>query len=96
MPEWKNIREIILKRDQLKCRLCGKSPSAQVHHIISRSKGGNNDFNNLVTLCGKCHMLLSPVPDYVISKVWKIPLNKINSERLIVKKQINEFGKKID
>ena len=91
MPNWESIRAKVLERDQLRCKLCGKNPSAQVHHIQSRKKGGTNDLDNLITLCGRCHMLLSPVPDYVISKVWKIPLDKVNSERIKTKKQISQF-----
>jgi hypothetical protein len=92
MSEWLSIRKVVLKRDQLKCKLCGKSPSSQVHHINPRKNGGTNNLNNLITLCGKCHMLLSPVPDYVISKVWKIPLDKVNSERIKTQRQISRLS----
>lgn len=81
MSTWRDIRRLALERDNCKCRICGKENSGQVHHIIPRSKGGTEELTNLVTLCGRCHMLLSPVPDPVISKVWKIPFDRVNIER---------------
>jgi 5-methylcytosine-specific restriction endonuclease McrA len=52
-----NVREYVLHRDDHKCQHCkGKSgdKKLQVHHIESRSTGGNAP-NNLVTLCSTCH-----------------------------------------
>jgi hypothetical protein len=91
MSSWKNIRSIVLKRDNYRCVLFGKENSGQVHHIIPRSKGGTEELSNLITLCGRCHMLLSPVPDWVISKVWEIPLERANLERLKVSAMIKRF-----
>jgi len=81
MSKWENIRRLVLERDRYQCKLCGKKPSAQVHHIIPQKLGGKNELSNLVTLCGRCHMLLSPIPDWIISRVWKIPLDKVKIER---------------
>jgi hypothetical protein len=46
---------IILKKDHFKCRLCNSPEDIQVHHITPKSIGGKNTFDNLVTLCSKCH-----------------------------------------
>lgn len=51
---WPWIRQLILVRDQYNCRACGET-ALQVHHIIPRKKGGTANFQNLVTLCDKCH-----------------------------------------
>jgi len=82
MSGWRDIRPLVLERDEYRCRLCGKKPSAQIHHIIPRRKGGVEELSNLITLCGRCHMLLSPVPDRVLSKVWKIPPDEVKIERV--------------
>jgi len=81
MSKWRNIRLLVLERDEHRCKLCGKKTSGQVHHIISRRQKDADDLDNLITLCGRCHMLLSPVPDWVISKVWRISPDEIKSER---------------
>lgn len=53
---WNNVREIVLKRDNYKCRLCGKK-ATQVHHIHLRSKRRDllYNLNNLISLCDSCH-----------------------------------------
>jgi len=51
----------VLKRDNYKCLICGKSPSThpelslEVDHILPVSKGGTNDLENLQTLCFYCN-----------------------------------------
>lgn len=50
----KNPRQIV-KRDKNKCQLCYSVFSLEVHHIQPRSKGGDNYFENLITLCKTCH-----------------------------------------
>ena len=49
-------KEAIRNRDNYTCQCCGKKNiRLEVHHIIYRSNGGNNDENNLITLCENCH-----------------------------------------
>lgn len=56
----------VLKRDNFKCRLCGRSPKDYVdvelhlHHVILWSQGGLTIENNLLTLCKTCHDGLKP------------------------------------
>lgn len=51
----------VLKRDNYKCLICGKSPSThpelslEVDHILPVSKGGTNDLENMQTLCFYCN-----------------------------------------
>ena len=53
---WASRREVILNRDSYTCQICGKTNvRLEVHHIIYRSQKGNNDENNLITLCESCH-----------------------------------------
>ena len=91
MTTWEDIRKIVLERDGYQCKVCGEKPSAQVHHIVSKREGGGNETSNLITLCGRCHMLVSPVPDWVLSKVWKIPPDKIKSEESRIKMKIESI-----
>jgi hypothetical protein len=60
------LRMEVLKRDARKCRICGRSPDANVdielhvHHIRPWASGGITDPLNLVTLCYTCHKGLEP------------------------------------
>lgn len=52
------LRYKILKRDNFKCKACGKSASEvelQIDHIIPVSKGGKTIESNLQALCKKCN-----------------------------------------
>ena len=91
IENWSSLRKLVLERDNYECRVCGKRMSGQVHHIISRRLGGSDDVSNLVTLCGRCQMVVSPVPDEIISKVWGLPLNKISSYRNKINDAIMKF-----
>ena len=48
-------RKAIYRRDGYRCALCDSTQYLQIHHIIPRGKGGNNEPDNLITLCSKCH-----------------------------------------
>jgi len=62
----KKQRMRILKRDNYKCKICGRSPSditditLHVHHIKPWSEGGLTLDNNLITICHTCHEGLNP------------------------------------
>lgn len=58
--DWKNIKKTIKKRDEYKCRVCGISESEckqnlQIHHIVPYKCTQDNNPDNLITLCSKCH-----------------------------------------
>ncbi len=56
------LRFIIMKRDNFKCKKCGRSPAfdpkVQLHvdHIYPWIKGGETEPNNLETLCLECNL----------------------------------------
>lgn len=94
---WNKVKEIILKRDNNKCRICDKYvyDKGQTHHIIERNKGGTNLSSNLITVCGKCHMLLSPVPKFAINKAFQIPKEKIDYFMYKAKKKEKQIKKEL-
>lgn len=55
------LRFLVMKRDNFKCVLCGRSPAndinveLEIDHIIAWSKGGETFFENLQTLCLDCN-----------------------------------------
>jgi len=58
-PNWKEIRQRILERDDHQCQNCGSGDELHIHHIelLSSFDGYKeaNKGNNLVTLCAGCH-----------------------------------------
>jgi Holliday junction resolvasome RuvABC DNA-binding subunit len=51
------MRRAVLRRDRQCCVVpgCRNSRFLDIHHLRSRAEGGDNDANNLITLCGAHH-----------------------------------------
>lgn len=60
------VRMTVLRRDQRRCRVCGRRPDdhvdveLHVHHIRPWARGGATEMSNLITLCHTCHGGLDP------------------------------------
>ena len=56
-PMWAKKRNVILKRDNHKCQLCGSENNLCVHHTkyITGNKAWEYPNSTLVTLCKDCH-----------------------------------------
>jgi len=56
------LRFLVMKRDNFKCKKCGRSPATDpeiilhVDHKIAWANGGETVFENLETLCSKCNI----------------------------------------
>ena len=56
---WAKKRFQVLQRDNFRCQYCGKNGkdvSLEVDHIIPKSKGWKDDFDNLITCCRECNI----------------------------------------
>lgn len=56
----KCYKSIIYLRDKYTCQYCGKRlkhSELTIDHVIPKSKGGNNTFENLVTCCKSCNSI---------------------------------------
>ena len=53
--EYTVVRNAVLERDGWRCQWCGRMENLQVHHILQRSRLGDDAAENLVTLCAECH-----------------------------------------
>lgn len=49
-------RNRIFKRDNHQCVYCGSRKDLTLDHVIPKSRGGANDWTNLVTSCSKCNV----------------------------------------
>lgn len=55
---YKNVsltRENVFKRDNHECVYCGSCKNLTIDHVIPRSKGGKDSWDNLVTACRSCN-----------------------------------------
>ena len=60
---WREVREVVLARDQHACVSCGIVPDVgemDIHHLVPRAAGGMDDPSNLITLCDGCHAARHP------------------------------------
>ena len=48
-------RKNILRRDNHKCQYCGVMTNLTVDHVIPKSKGGDDTWENLTTACIRCN-----------------------------------------
>ena len=49
-------RNRIYKRDNHECVYCGSVKQLTLDHVIPKSRGGKNEWTNLVTCCFKCNL----------------------------------------
>jgi 5-methylcytosine-specific restriction endonuclease McrA len=62
--DWPERRRAVWERDKQQCRVCRqplKLSNCDIHHITPRSKGGNNELENLLLVCKPCH---AKMPDH--------------------------------
>ena len=55
-PEsYRQLCHQVLERDRWRCQHCGRTTNLQVHHIHPRGRLGDDNEQNLITLCATCH-----------------------------------------
>jgi len=78
----KPSKAMVYKRDENKCQYCGSTRHLTIDHVIPKSKGGSEDWTNLVVACSSCNTkkgdkLLSQT-DMKLAKQPKAPYNTIH------------------
>ena len=65
--KWELKRQQRLKIDEFKCAMCGrpaatcKNGSLQIHHISYKRLTNEDVFEDLVSLCPRCHKLIHSI-----------------------------------
>jgi 5-methylcytosine-specific restriction endonuclease McrA len=49
-------RRAVLARDGFRCQYCGSTRHLTLDHVIPRSRGGNDSWENVVTSCAPCNV----------------------------------------
>lgn len=74
-------RAMIYKRDGHKCQYCGSTKELTIDHIIPRSRGGEDSWENLVVACMSCNTRkgdkLLEDTNLTLHTVPRKPLNKM-------------------
>ena len=89
-------RKNILTRDEHQCQYCGnyfRESDLTIDHVIPRSKGGKNEWDNVVAACTDCNQQKS---DYLLenSPVSLIRKPKKPSYRSLIKKRVGNANSK--
>jgi hypothetical protein len=56
--DWLKIRDEVLKRDNFQCVNCGSRIRLEIHHKKRWLDSRDNNLENLITFCRKCHRQL--------------------------------------
>lgn len=82
----KPSRKRIYRRDGFKCVYCGSTKDLTIDHVIPKSRGGNNDWLNLVSSCVSCNLKKgNRTPEEANMVMTKLP----------TKMTFKQFGQKI-
>jgi 5-methylcytosine-specific restriction endonuclease McrA len=67
-------RKNILRRDNHRCQYCGSTTALTIDHIIPKSRGGDETWENLVVACIKCNNRKSDrTPEEAKMVLWSKP-----------------------
>jgi 5-methylcytosine-specific restriction endonuclease McrA len=74
-------RSMIYKRDGHKCQYCGSTKNLTIDHIIPRSKGGDDTWENLTAACMPCNTRkgdkLLEDTNLILHTIPRKPINKM-------------------
>lgn len=96
MAVGKRTRFEIFKRDSFTCMYCGRTPpvvTLEVDHIYPSSKGGTDEYDNLLTACFECNRgkrdgTLEYIPIAGVSVQEKLQAQQERAEQL---REFNDF-----
>lgn len=88
-------RTRIYKRDGFECIYCGSKKNLTLDHVIPKSRGGANTWENLVTSCFKCNLKKADrTPQEARMKMRHEPfVPSIMNDNYILQKVWNDFEK---
>lgn len=86
-------RNRIYKRDGYECVYCGSRMQLTIDHVVPKSRGGKNEWTNLVTSCFKCNIRKSNrTPDEANMVMKHEPfVPQITGDNLFLNKAWNEM-----
>ena len=88
-------RNRIYRRDNYCCVYCGSQRNLTLDHVIPKSRGGRNEWTNLVTSCSKCNLKKADrTPEEARMKMKHQPFAPtLVGENVSIQKIWNDFQK---
>jgi len=88
-------RNRIYRRDNHTCVYCGSTRNLTLDHVIPKSRGGKNEWTNLVTSCSRCNLKKADrTPDEARMKMKHQPFApSLVNENVTIQKIWNDFQK---
>jgi len=78
-------RSMIYKRDRNKCQYCGATKKLTIDHVIPRSKGGGDTWENMVVACSSCNIKKGDkLLEHTNMKLMKQPKSHYNGVMLSI------------
>lgn len=72
--KWSPRKRNVLMRDSYECQYCGSEDNLTLDHVVPKSKGGKDTWENLVAACQKCNSRKGDrTPDEADMKLRRIP-----------------------
>ncbi|PYV94450.1 MAG: hypothetical protein DMG89_25255 [Acidobacteria bacterium] len=79
--DYRKLRKQILRRDGWRCQLCGSMTNLEIHHKRFRSRTGEDNEHNLITLCHDCHASThNPISTIITLYPWSAIGAKLRME----------------
>ncbi len=84
-------RKNILQRDQNSCQYCGsKGDKLSIDHVIPRSRGGLDTWENVTTACLSCNVIKgNKTPEEAQMPLMVLPRRPLGTVNLQANRQIN-------
>jgi 5-methylcytosine-specific restriction endonuclease McrA len=67
-------RRALFARDGWRCQYCGSTGKLTLDHVVPRSRGGESDWENVVTSCSPCNLRKGDrLPEEVNMRLTSVP-----------------------
>jgi DNA-directed RNA polymerase subunit RPC12/RpoP len=78
----KPSRSMIYKRDDHTCQYCGSKKRLTIDHVVPKSKGGKDTWENMVVACSRCNIKKSDTlleqTGMKLARIPKAPFNSVS------------------
>ena len=86
----KPSRSMIYRRDGNRCQYCGSTRSLTIDHVVPKSRGGEDTWQNLVVACGPCNTKKGDRPlEQTGMRLERKPIAPMNKIAFIVSQSRN-------